>query len=67
VGQGYAAAMDRPPPDPSKLLAFWTEWELGETPPGRVIANLKTGGLRELLELAAKVQREAQEEVGTEV
>jgi hypothetical protein len=42
--------MDRPPADPSKLLANWMEWERGETPPGRVIANLKTGGLRELLE-----------------
>jgi hypothetical protein len=32
------------------------EWETGETPPGRVMSNLKTGGLRELLEeLAAKV------------
>jgi hypothetical protein len=32
------------------------EWEKGETPPGRVMANLKTGGLRELLEeLAASV------------
>ena len=26
------------------------EWERGETPPGRVMSNLKTGGLRELLE-----------------
>ena len=40
----------RPPADPAKLLAFWMEWEKGETPPGRVMANLKTGGLRELLE-----------------
>jgi hypothetical protein len=32
------------------------EWEKGETPPGRVISNLKTGGMRELLEqLAAAV------------
>lgn len=47
--------MERPPADPRKLLAWWMEWEKGETPPGRVIANLKTGGLRELLEaLAAK-------------
>jgi hypothetical protein len=45
----------RPPTDPKKLLAWWMEWEKGETPPGRVMANLKTGGLRELLEeLAAK-------------
>ena len=41
---------DRPLPDPSKLLAWWMEWEKGETPPGRVMANLKTGGLRDLLE-----------------
>ena len=42
--------MDRPPPDPSKLLEAWMEWERGELPPGRVMANLKTGGLRDLLE-----------------
>jgi len=42
--------MDRPPADPAKLLAFWMEWERGETPPGRTLANLKTAGLRELLE-----------------
>ncbi|HEX2382157.1 MAG TPA: hypothetical protein VHI95_05950 [Acidimicrobiales bacterium] len=46
--------MDIPPPDPAKLLAFWMEWERGETPPGRVISNLKTGGLRELLEQLAQ-------------
>ncbi len=42
--------MDIPVPDPHKLLAHWQEWERGETPPGRVMSNLKTGGLRELLE-----------------
>jgi hypothetical protein len=42
--------MDRPPPDPSKLLSDWMEWERGETPPGKVISNLKTHGLRDLLE-----------------
>jgi hypothetical protein len=42
--------VERPPTDPSKLLAYWMEWERGETPPGRVMSNLKTGGLRELLE-----------------
>lgn len=41
---------DRPPPDPAKLLAYWMEWERGETTPGRVMANLKTAGLRDLLE-----------------
>lgn len=45
--------MDVPPPDPRKLLAAFLEWEKGETPPGRVLANLKTGGLRELLESLA--------------
>ena len=48
--------MDRPPADPAKLLEAWMEWERGETPPGRVMSNLKTGGMRELLEgLAASV------------
>ena len=42
--------MDRPPPDPQKLLDAWMEWERGETPPGRVMSNLKTHGLRDLLE-----------------
>ena len=45
--------VDRPPPDPAKLLAWWMEWERGETPPGRVMSNLKMGGLRELLESLA--------------
>ena len=42
--------MDRPLPDPAKLLAQWMEWERGEETPGRVMANLKTAGLRVLLE-----------------
>ena len=46
--------MDRPAPDPRKLLDHWEEWERGETPPGRVMSDLKTGGLRDLLrDLAA--------------
>ena len=45
--------MDLPPPDPKKLLAYWMEWEKGETPPGKVISNMKTAGLRELLEQMA--------------
>ncbi|MEE9416184.1 MAG: hypothetical protein V3V01_12940 [Acidimicrobiales bacterium] len=39
-----------PAPDPAKLLNQWMEWERGETPPGRVMSNLKTGGIRDLLE-----------------
>jgi hypothetical protein len=42
--------MDTPPPDPEKILAYWTEWEKGEATPGRVMANLKTAGLPVLLQ-----------------
>jgi hypothetical protein len=42
--------MDRPPPNPAKLLEAWMEWEHGEVPPGRAMSNLKLGGLRDLLE-----------------
>jgi hypothetical protein len=49
---------ERPPPDPEKLLAFWMEWERGETPPGRVMSNLKTGGLRDVLEQLVAVKQE---------
>lgn len=45
--------MDRPPPDPNKLLASWMEWERGENTPGRILADLKTGGMREVLEQLA--------------
>jgi hypothetical protein len=49
--------MERPPIDPVKLLALWMEWEKGETPPGQVLANLKTAGMKELLEeLTAQLQ-----------
>jgi hypothetical protein len=58
--------MDRPPPDPAKLLNAWMEWERGDTPPGRVMSNLKTGGLRELLEgLAAGAPVGAATQSGT--
>jgi hypothetical protein len=42
--------MERPPADPVKLLDSWMEWERGEITPGRVMADLKTGGLRDVLE-----------------
>lgn len=51
--------MDIPPPDPQKLLADWMAWEKGEETPGRVIANLKTHGLRDLLERLAAEAAEA--------
>lgn len=40
----------RPPPQPEKLLEAWMTWEKGEETPGRVMANLKTAGMKELLE-----------------
>ena len=53
--------MERPPPDPVKLLAAWNEWEKGDTPPGRVLSNLKTAGMRELLDaLVAQVSADAE-------
>jgi hypothetical protein len=42
--------MDKPPPDPTRILAHWMEWERGEETPGRVMANLKTDGLPDLLQ-----------------
>ncbi|HLM62984.1 MAG TPA: hypothetical protein VK306_01690 [Acidimicrobiales bacterium] len=51
--------MDTLPPDPQKLLAHWMEWERGETPPGRVLSNLKTAGLPQLLEVAVQAQADA--------
>jgi hypothetical protein len=42
--------METPPPDPAKLLSAWMEWERGEETPGRVMSNLKTAGLRVVLE-----------------
>ncbi len=41
---------DRPAPSPAKILAQWMDWENGTETPGRVMANLKTAGLRDLLE-----------------
>ena len=52
--------MDTPPPDPAKLLESWMEWERGEITPGRAMANLKTAGLRDVLEeLAARTAAKA--------
>ena len=40
---------ERPAPDLSKLLTAWQEWERGEENPGKVLANLKTAGLADVL------------------
>ena len=41
--------MEKPVPDISKIIAHWTEWERGEQTPGKVLSNLKTAGLADLL------------------
>jgi hypothetical protein len=41
---------DRPAPEPKNLLEEWMKWERGEIEPGRLLANLKKGGMREILE-----------------
>lgn len=46
--------METPPADPVKLLDAWMQWERGEITPGRVMADLKTGGLRDLLQHLAE-------------
>ena len=43
------ASFQRPAPDLAKLIAALEEWEKGEETPGRVLANLKTAGLDEVL------------------
>ena len=48
---------EHPPPDPAKLLAYWTEWEKGEVSPGQVMSNLKRGGLPEILEAIVESAR----------
>jgi len=42
-------AFERPAPDLSKLIAACDAWEKGEEMPGKVLANLKTAGLAEIL------------------
>ena len=40
---------ERPAPDLTKLLTAWQEFERGEEAPGKVLANLKTAGLGDVL------------------
>ena len=42
----------RPAPDPVKLAGQFAEWVRGETLPGRMLANLKTGRMPEVLAAA---------------
>ena len=48
-----------PPADVSKLLLAWMEWEKGEATPGRALANMKTGGMKELLQSLVDASLEA--------
>jgi hypothetical protein len=43
------STFERPAPDLAKLITAWDEFERGEQMPGRVLANLKTAGLGEVL------------------
>ena len=42
-------SFEQPQPDMEKMLLAWQTWEKGEEMPGRVLANLKTAGLAEIL------------------
>jgi hypothetical protein len=42
-------SFERPAPDLSKLIVAWEQFEAGEESPGRVLANLKTAGLGDVL------------------
>lgn len=41
--------MDTLPPDPARMLEKWMAWERGETQPGKLVSELKTAGLPDLL------------------
>jgi DNA-binding NarL/FixJ family response regulator len=47
-------SFEQPPPDLAKLIAAWEEFENGEQSPGKVLANLKTAGLPEVLAQLAR-------------
>ena len=46
-------AFEAPAPDLQKLISAWEEWERGEQAPGRVLANMKTAGLGQILQQLA--------------
>jgi hypothetical protein len=48
----------RPLAEPEKLLAAWMAWERGDVTPGQTLADLKRGGMRELLESTLQAQHE---------
>lgn len=44
-----SSTFERPAPDLTKILTAWEEWERGEQNPGKVLTNMKTAGLAEVL------------------
>jgi hypothetical protein len=40
---------ERPAPDLAKITSAWEQWERGEESPGRVMADMKTAGLADVL------------------
>jgi hypothetical protein len=42
-------SFDRPAPDLNKMITAWESWERGEEQPGKVLAQLKTAGLADVL------------------
>jgi len=40
---------EAPAPDLNKMISAWESFEAGEELPGKVLANLKTAGLPEVL------------------
>lgn len=44
-----SSEFERPAPDLAKILTAWEEWERGEQNPGKVLTNMKTAGLAEVL------------------
>ncbi len=48
------SGFEQPPPDLQKLIAAWEQFEAGEESPGKVLANLKTAGLPEVLRQLAE-------------
>jgi hypothetical protein len=52
-------AFEPPAPDAAKLLSIWMTWERGEETPGRVLADLKTAGMPQLLQFAVEAAADA--------
>lgn len=57
--------VEKPKPEPTKLLAQWMEWEKGTAPPGQTLSDLKRGGLRDLLEALAEAEESSSEPGGS--